>query len=70
VCVILLRWTNVLERVVKLELPQEDDIAFESTSSATSSRSLEPRPTDVEMPGSPGTADDSADSENIYETLS
>jgi len=67
------RWINVLERVVKLELPPEDSDVTEDTSASLSSSSnpSQPNPADIGLATSaPVSLPETEDGyENIYETL-
>ena len=63
---------RVLERVVKLELPQEDsdDDPPASTTSSSSFKPLPPKPTDISTTSTSELYEAADDQENIYETIS
>jgi len=62
---------SILERVIKLELPQEDsDAPDPSTSSSFSSKPLPPKPSDVSTDSALELSPEIYDEENIYESIS
>ena len=63
------RWMSVLERVVNLELPPEEEEIDTPCESSTSSEPSLLKPADISSASTTELSEETDDQENIYETI-